>query len=334
MTSLSRRAVLAAGAAMATPAIAHAQTTYPVVGKVERLDLALDALIDADAVVEEVQGGFVWSEGPVWVGGKGGHVLVSDPRTNIITRWSAKDGGSAWLKPSGYEGDAVAANLSEPGTNGLFLGRGGLVVADSGNRCIGHIDLKTKRKSVIVDRFEGKRFNSPNDLCVSPVDGSIYFTDPPYGLKDGLRSPLREMDYTGVFRVAPDNTVSLIAKAEVPNGVGISPDGRTLYHTDRTKGWVAVSLNALGESVGTRLFVDRAASGIMGGDSLKVDQVGNVWVSCRDGIAVIAPGGRRLGNIRLNDVVSNCELGGDGYLYMSSNRRLARVPIKARKLKI
>ncbi len=128
--------------------------------------------------------------------------------------------------------------------------------------------------------------------------------------------------------------MSLIAKAEVPNGVGISPDGRTLYHTDRTKGWVAVSLNALGESVGTRLFVDRAASGIMGGDSLKVDQVGNVWVSCRDGIAVIAPGGRRLGNIRLNDVVSNCELGGDGYLYMSSNRRLARVPIKARKLKI
>ena len=97
---------------------------------------------------------------------------------------------------------------------------------------------------------------------------------------------------------------------------------------------MAVSLNALGESVGTRLFVDRAASGIMGGDSLKVDQVGNVWVSCRDGIAVIAPGGRRLGNIRLNDVVSNCELGGDGYLYMSSNRRLARVPIKARKLKI
>ncbi len=334
MTYLSRRAVLAAGAAIATPAIAQAQTTYPVVGKVERLDPALDALIEADVVVEEVHGGFVWSEGPVWVGGKDGHVLVSDPRTNIITRWSAKDGGSAWLKPSGYEGDAVAANLSEPGTNGLFLGRGGLVVADSGNRCIGHIDLKTKRKSVIADRFEGKRFNSPNDLCVSPVDGSIYFTDPPYGLKDGLRSPLREMDYTGVFRVAPDNTVSLIAKAEVPNGIGISPDGRTLYHTDRNKGWVAVSLNARGESAGERLFVDRAASGIMGGDSLKVDQVGNVWMSCRDGIAVIAPDGRRLGNVRLNDVVSNCELGGDGYLYMSSNHRLARVRIKARKLKI
>lgn len=328
--TLDRRAVLAAGA-LTVPAMAQAQGAYPIVGKVERLDPALDELIDAGAPVEEVLGGFMWSEGPVWIGGKDGHVLVSDPRANVIIRWSARDGGAAWLTPSGYEGDAVAAGLREPGTNGLFLGRGGLVVADSGNRRIGRIDLKTKQKSVIADRFEGKRFNSPNDLCVSPIDGSIYFTDPPHGLQDGLRSPLREMDYTGVFRVAPDNTVSLIAKADVPNGVGISPDGRTLYHTDRARGWVAVSLDARGKPLGERPFVDRATTG--GGDSLKVDRAGNVWMSCRDGVAIVAPDGRRLGTVRLDDVVSNCELGGDGYLYMSSNHRLARVRIRAGKLK-
>lgn len=330
---LTRRTLLAAGA-MAAPVAAWAQqAAYPAVGKVERLDPALDALVDADAVAEEIHGGFSWSEGPVWVGGPGGYLLVSDPRTNAITRWSAKDGGSVWLAPSGFEGDAAAANLHEPGTNGLFLGRGGLVVADSGNRGIGLIDLKTKTKTAVASRFEGQRFNSPNDLCISPVDGAIYFTDPPYGLKDGLRSPLREMDYTGVFRIGRDNVVTLISKAEVPNGIGISPDGKTLYHTDRTKGWVAISLDAKGAPSGERLFIDRAATGIMGGDSLKVDQAGNVWISCRDGISIIAPDGRRLGNIRLNDVVSNCEIGADGYLYMSSNKRLARIRVKAKKLK-
>ncbi|WP_336964156.1 SMP-30/gluconolactonase/LRE family protein [Sphingobium aquiterrae] len=334
----SRRALLASGLAAGALTLAgrgNARSApRPVFGKVERLDPALDALVDADAVVEDVMDGFAWSEGPVWVGGADGRLLVSDPRGNLIRQWSARTGASEWLKPSGYAG-ADGAKLREPGTNGLFQGRGGLVVADSGNRCIGHIDLKTRRKTVIADRFEGKRFNSPNDLCISPVDGAIYFSDPPWGLQGGLESPDRELDYTGVFRVAPDNSVSLVGKYDMPNGVGISPDGRTLYHTDGKIGWVAHRLDAGGRSVSERPFIDRAAQKFTGnsGDSLKVDQAGNVWLSGRDGLSIVDPAGRRIGIVRVHDVVSNCEIGADGHLYMTCNHKVARVRVKARKLK-
>ncbi len=338
MTRFSRRDILASGIALGGAAWHAASgwaqaTKYAAFGKVERLDPALDALIDAGAVVEEVMSGFTWSEGPVWVGGADGHVLVSDPRANVISQWSDTRGGSPWLQPSGYEGPNP--DLAEPGVNGQFLGRGGLLVADSGNRYIGQIDLTTKRKTVIVDRFEGKRFNSPNDLCVSPIDGGIYFTDPPYGLRGGQNSALRELDYTGVFRIAPDNTVSLIGKYQRPNGIGISPDGRTLYHSDGQQGWIAHTLDAQGRSVSERPFVDRVAQGMQGsGDGLRVDADGNVWMSGRDGISIISPAGTRLGIVRVNDTVSNCEIGADGYLYMSANRKLARVKVSARKLRV
>jgi gluconolactonase len=327
---LSRRAMLGATAAAAIAPAARAQEKYPVVGKVEHLDPACAALIDADAVVEKVTDGYIWSEGPVWVGGPKGFVLVSDPRTNFIHRWNETDGDSVWLKPSGY-GGGVTPTLSEPGTNGLFLGRGGIVAADSGNRGICRIDLKTKYKTMLCRDFEGKRFNSPNDLVVGK-DGAIYFTDPPYGLTKGLKSPFREMDYTGVFRLSTDNVVTLIDKTVSPNGIGLSPDNRTLYTTDRT-GWVAWTLDEKGAPIDRKLFVDRAATGIMGGDSLKVDAAGNMWASSRDGISIFAPDGRRLGIVRITgSVVSNCEIGADGHLYMSCDDWLVRVKVKAKKL--
>lgn len=330
---LSRRGALA-GLALSLPAARAfaAETAFPVVGKVERLDPALDALIDADAVVEKVLDGFVWSEGPVWVGGPNGHVLVSDVRANVIKSWSRAEGGADWLSPSGYAAGPTPG-LVEPGTNGLFLGRGGLVVADSGNRGIARIDLKTKTKTMLCRDFEGKRFNSPNDLAVAR-DGAIYFTDPPYGLKGSWKSSDREMDYTGVFRLSTDNVVTLIDKTVSPNGVGVSPDGRTLYTTDRGSGWVAWTLDAQGRPTDRRQFVDREATKIMGGDSLKVDSQGNVWASSRDGISIFNPQGQRLGVVRADDVISNCEIGADGHLYMSSNHRLVRVKVKAKKLKV
>lgn len=336
----SRRTILAAGAAIGTgafsPALLHAQSRkYPVYGKVERLAPELDALIDADAVVEEIMGGFTWSEGPLWIGGADGMLLASDPRENVISSWSDSAGGKPWMKPSGYAGEPTP-RLREPGSNGLFLGRGGLIMSDSGTRAIAHVDLKTKKKTIIVDRFEGKRLNSPNDLCVSPRDKSIYFTDPPYGLTDGPKSPDREMDYTGVFRIAPDNSVTLVGKYQMPNGIGISPDGGTLYHTDGNLGWIAHTLDANGNSVSERPFIDRQAQSFTGnsGDGFRVDQDGNLWVSGKDGISIVTSAGKRIGIIRLNDVVSNCEIGADGHLYMTSNKRLARVRVKARKLKV
>lgn len=336
----TRRALLlgamAAGAAGCLPNVAMAQARkYPAFGRIERLDPALDALVDRNAVVEQILDGFSWSEGPVWIGGPSGMLLMSDPRDNVIRRWSAATGGTTWLKPSGYAGTDLA-RYREPGTNGLIVARGGLVAADSGMRAITRIDLKTRKKTIIADRFEGKRFNSPNDVCLSPVNGSLYFTDPPYGLTGVQDSPDREMDYTGVFRVAPDNQVSLIGKYRMPNGIGVSPDGQTLYHTDGDIGWVAHQLDGEGRSLAERSFVDRTAQGIAGasGDGLKVDQRGNLWMTGRDGISIVTPAGRRIGIIRIDDVVSNCEFGADGHLYMTCGKRIGRLPVKARKVQV
>ncbi|MET3664901.1 SMP-30/gluconolactonase/LRE family protein [Caulobacter sp. 1776] len=321
-TAFTRRAFAASLAAL--PTLAHA--ARPVVGRVERLDPALDVLIDANAPVETILDGFTWSEGPVWVGGRTGYLLASDVPANRIMRWSPATGaGEVWLTPSG-RGDASPISAREAGTNGLIVARGGLVAADSGNRALVRIDLATKRRTVLCAGFEGRRFNSPNDLVLAK-DGAIYFTDPPWGLKGTWESPYREMDYFGVFRLSPDGEVSLVDKSLQPNGIGLSPDNRTLYVTDRDTGWVAITLDAKGRPTDRRMFVDRG-SGIQGGDGLKVDRRGNVWASSKDGISIFAPDGRRLGVIRADDVISNCVFGADGFLYMSSNKRLIRAPLR------
>lgn len=309
---------------------------YPVVGSVEQLDPSLTELIDVATPVEKILGGFVWVEGPVWIGGKDGYLLCSDTRANKIVKWQnpgpgRKTAGETWKSPAGYEGpnqEGWAPNLSEPGTNGLIRARGGLVVADQGNRSVAFIDLKTKAKTQIVSRFEGKRFNSPNDLVLHP-NGAIFFTDPPFGLLNVFNSPDREMDYTGVFRLNPDNSVTLIDRSLRPNGIGLSPDGSKLYVTD-SSGWVVFDIDARGNASNRRVFVERAAAG--GGDSLKIDHLGNMWTSTRDGLSIFNPQGRRVGIIRADDRISNCEFGEDGYVYITSNTRLIRAKVKVKKI--
>lgn len=329
--AVSRRQLLTAAAAALVPAAAT-PLDRRVMGHVERLDPALDPLIDIRSPVEEVMTDFTWSEGPLWVGGRDGMLLVSDPQANLIKAFREKIGTSIWLRPSGYAGPDLA-KFREPGSNGLSLGRGGILVADSGNRRISRIDLATKTTSSIVDRFEGKRFNSPNDLCVSPKNGSIYFTDPPYGLAGVMKSPDREMDYTGVFQLNRQGAISLIGKYDMPNGVAISPDGSTLYHTDRKLGWVAHALDDNGDSSSERTFIDLAAEGVTAsGDGMKIDSAGNLWASNSDGLSIFSPKGKRLGIIRADDRVSNCEIGWDGYLYITSDHRVCRLKVKARKI--
>jgi gluconolactonase len=325
-SSLSRRAVIA-GIAATAPTLAAAQP-QPGFGRVERLDPALDVLIDATSPVEKVLDDFTWSEGPVWVGGTDGYLLVSDPRANVIRSWSAKAGPGEWSRPSGY-GGGESPSLAEPGTNGLILGRGGILAADSGNRCVVRIDLKTKARRVLASRFEGKRFNSPNDLVLAR-DGAIYFTDPPYGLRGGGASTARELDFTGVYRLSPAGELTVIDRTVSPNGVGLSPDGKTLYATDRSD-WVAWTLDAAGRPGARRLFISRDV--VTGGDGFKVDAAGNLWASSRDGVSIFSPAGKRLGIIRSDQVISNCVIGADGYLYMSSNVRVLRVKVKAKALR-
>jgi gluconolactonase len=359
MNTLSRRMMLAASvAALAQPALAQAPAPAGRAGgrgpagppqppTIERFSPALDALIDTSAKIDRiVDGVFLWAEGPVWIGGADGYLLISDPRLNKIFRWTAKDGLTTWMEPSGLQTPVDPKIYREAGTNGLFLGRGGIIASDSGTRAIVRFDIATKQRTVLADRFEGKRFNSPNDLVVSPTTGMIYFTDPPYGMvnfatpeqRGEYINPIREMNYAGVFSLAPDNTVNLIGRYQMPNGVGVSPDGRSLYHTDGNFGWVVHTLDAQGNSVSRRSFIDRVAQNFANpggaGDGLKVDAAGNVWLSGDSGIGIFNAQGQRLGRIRIQGSAPNCEFGADGNLYIAGGTGIYRVPVKAKKLMV
>jgi gluconolactonase len=218
----NRRTVLAGAAvALAIPRLAKA-------APVRRLSPLLDRILAPDAVCETIATGIQWAEGPLWVPSQAA-LFFSDPPANLIRRWRRGEGAIPYLRPSGAAGTDPKL-VREPGANGLALGTDGrLRIADSGTRAITVLDLATKTKTVLVDRYRGKRFNSPNDLQIAR-SGAIYFTDPPYGLVDGDNSSLKELEQNGVYRWTPNGEpVLLDGTLTRPNGVGLSPDERTLY---------------------------------------------------------------------------------------------------------
>ena len=200
--------MLAAAALGATLAYARPPSRYETVGDVWRKAPGLDTLIAPGTRIEKLAEGYTWSEGPVWIP-KGKYLLFSDVPANTMYLWSAKDGASVFLKPSGYDGSDPSL-FREPGSNGLIRGPGNtILVADHGNRAIARLDLATRKKTFLASLYEGKKLNSPNDLVLAR-DGTIYFTDPPYGLVGIDDSPHKEQKVNGVYRLAPNGKLSLI----------------------------------------------------------------------------------------------------------------------------
>jgi gluconolactonase len=328
----SRLAVVAVALVAATALSADRRT----IGRIDRQDARLDGLVPKDAVIEVLAEGFRWSEGPVW-DKAAGWVLFSDVPSNVVHAWSEKDGLSTFLRPSGYTGPEGGGGR-EPGANGLaFDARGRLILCQHGDRRISR--LEDGKFVTLVDRFEGKRFNSPTDLVIA-ADGSIYFTDPPYGLTKSFDDPGREIGWNGVYRLSPDGRVSVLVRdLRAPNGIGLSPDERTLYvgqsDSDRPV-LMAYDLSKDGTVAGGRVFFDTTPlkkNGPGGPDGLKVDRAGNVFTSGPGGIVVLSPKGEYLGTIVTGVPTANCGFGGDGStLYITANDKLCRVRTSTRGL--
>lgn len=302
------------------------------IGQIERESPALDALIVPDARIEKLADGLIWSEGPVWIE-EGGYLLFSDVPGNKMYRWSEADGLSVFLDPSGYDGPDPSA-FREPGSNGLIRGPGyTILLCDHGNRAVARLDLATRQKTFLATRFEGKRFNSPNDL-VRASSGAIYFTDPPYGLEGLNDSPLKELPYNGVYRLDPDGAVVLLDDGlTFPNGIILSPDERTLYVAVSDPGrpvWMAFDVGADGSISGGHVFADASedvAAGLPGlPDGMAVDVDGNLFATGPGGVQIFNPDGERLGRISTGTAIANCAFGDDGRtLYLAAHHAIARL---------
>ncbi len=337
------RAVLPASAFLAAalviftcgsqPTVARAddkKATPKTIGSFERKDPRFDALIPKDAVIEVLAEGFKWTEGPVWVK-DGGYVLFSDIPNNRVMKWSEKGGLSEFLKPSGYTGQAKFEGY-EPGSNGLAMDKeGNLILCQHGDRRIAR--LKDGKFETVVDKYMGKRLNSPNDL-VFAKNGDLYFTDPPYGLPKQVDDPAKELDFQGVYRLKPSGELTLLTKGMTrPNGIGLSPDEKTLYvaNSDPEKAiWMAFPLKEDGTiGDGKQLFDATAEAkakkpGLP--DGLKVDAKGNVFATGPDGVFVFAADGAYLGKIVIGDRNANVGFGDDGStLYICANDKFVRV---------
>lgn len=305
---------------------------YPHIGHIERRAAALDALIAPDAPIEKLADGFIWAEGPVWVP-DGQALYFSDVPANRIYRWSEARDIALYLSPSGYEGNDPLA-FREPGTNGLIRGPGNsLLMADQGNRAIAIFDLDNRRKRFLAREYDGKKFNSPNDLVLA-ANGAIYFTDPPYGLEGLNDSPLKEIPFNGIYRLDEDGTVTLLERGlSFPNGIALSPDERTLYvsNSDPRRAIImSYSLTPEGTIAGRRMFTDLtplvgpARPGLP--DGMAVDVHGNLFATGPGGIWVFTPDARALGVIKTGVEVANCAFGDDGStLYIASQSMIARV---------
>jgi gluconolactonase len=295
--------------------------------QVTRVDPRLDAIVPPDLRIEKLADGFIFTEGPVWV--PDGYLLFSDPNANTIYRWTSDGQVSVFRTKSGYTG-ADVAEYGQPGSNGLTLDAEGRVTIDQhGNRRVIRIE-KTGAVTVLADRFEGKRLNSPNDL-VYRSDGALFFTDPPFGLPRAFDDRRKELPFSGVFSLK-DDVLRLVSKdLEGPNGIAFSPDERYLYVANwdpKKKVVMRYPVNADATLGKGELFFDMtAAPGDDALDGVKVDVRGNLYVSGPGGLWILSPEGHHLGTIRGPEHPHNLAWGGDDgrTLFLTAQTGLYRV---------
>jgi len=308
------------------------------IGTIERFDPALDNIISVNAKPEIIAEGFEWSEGPLWVE-KHNMLLFSDVPMNTIYKWTEAKGKEVYLKPSGYTG-AEPSVCKEPGSNGLtFDNSGNLVLCQHGDRRMARMDApldKPEAKFIsIADKYNGKRFSSPNDAVYNSA-GELFFTDPPYGLQtQDDKDSKKEISFNGVYKVKTNGDVILLVDSITrPNGIALMPGEKKLIvaNSDGEKpNWYIFDIN--GDSVTNgRIFysaVDEAKTMRGVPDGFKVDKNGNVYATGPGGVSIFNSEGKKLGLIRLDNASSNCALSPDEKtLYITNDMYVLRVKLR------
>ena len=291
---------------------------YPTTGMIERVDPALDSIISPGAKAEIIAEGFQWSEGPLWIE-HDSVLLFSDVPANTIYIWNERNGKSVYLKPSGFTGTDTS---KKQGSNGLVLDNDGhLVICQHGDRRIARMDAALEAAAskfiTIADKYNGKRFSSPNDVVYNFDD--LYFTDPPFGLPtQSDNDSSKEINFNGVYRVTKDGKISVIVDSlSRPNGLAFFPGGRRLLvsNCDAAKpNWYVFDVNPDDTVFPARIFYsaagyDKNQKGLP--DGLKIDTKGNVFATGPGGLYILNSDGKLLGKLKLDNPASNCALSGD-----------------------
>jgi gluconolactonase len=306
-------------------------------GNIERIDPALDAIVNSDAKVEIIAEGFEWSEGPLWLADQ--NILIfSDVPKNIIYKWSEGKEAEIYLTPSGYTGDNSPYS-GEEGSNGLFLSNDGkLVICQHGDRKVAVMDAPLNAPAAkylpLADNYQGKKLNSPNDGTFNSK-GDLFFTDPPYGLPKQAQDSTKEIPFQGVYRVSNSQIVLLTDSVTRPNGIALFPGEKTLIvaNSDPAKAvWYAFDLNENDSIVGGRVFYDATQNTNEKGspDGLKIDKAGNVFATGPGGVWIFNKEGKLLGKIKIPEATSNCALSPDEKtLYITADMYVVRVKLRS-----
>lgn len=308
---------------------------FQTIGSIETVDSALSQLISDSSKIEVLASGFEWAEGPLWLEEQQA-LIFTDVPTNTIWKWTEKDSLSLYLSPSGYLGERT--DKREPGANGLALdGAGNLILCQHGERQVGKMlaGLNSPKPEFesLATGFEGKRFNSPNDLVFNSK-GQLFFTDPPYGMDPWDE---KQLDFQGVYRLDSDGKVNLLVDTlSRPNGIALSPDEKTLYiaQSDPEKArYYAFELDEAGNVLSGKVLFDatflqsETRKGLP--DGLKVHSSGTIFATGPGGVLVLSPEGKYLGTIFTENGTANCGFDvGEKYLYMTADAYLLRIALK------
>jgi gluconolactonase len=318
----------------------------PQPAKVERLSSEIDRIVPQQATLERVATGFKWVEGPVWI--KAGYLLFSEIPSNSIRKWTPGQRVTIFLLPSGYQGTTPYGG-PEPGSNGLTVDRQGrLTVAGHAQRDIYRFETMNPHGqiTILANAYQGKKLNSPNDL-VYKSDGSLYFTDPPYGLRtQSDQDPQKELKINGVYRLpgafeqkpgsapANDKLQLIVSDLPRPNGIAFSPDEKYLYvnNSEPKKIWMRYTVKPDGSTTDPKLIYDASSDKRLGApDGMKVDRDGNLYSAGPGGVWIFSAGGKHIGTIDIPEKVGNLAWGGADMktLYIAASSSIYRIQLNA-----